>query len=58
MVQEHGEQLIITDHGREVVRIEPITPGDSCAGGSLEGSIRAYVAPDQPVEIESWEALQ
>lgn len=58
MVQEQGEPLIITDHGRAAVRIEPVAPGGSCAGGSLEGSIRTYEAPEQPVDIESWEALR
>ncbi len=58
MVQEQGEPLIITDHGREAVRIEPVTPGDSCAAGSLEGSIRAYEAPEQPIDTETWETLQ
>lgn len=58
MVQEEGEPLIITDHGRDALRIEAITPGKKSAAGSLEGAIQAYAAPDQPVDIETWETLR
>ena len=60
MVEERGEPLVITDHGRDAVRIEPVTDGstDFRAGGSLEGTIRRYVAPEEPVDMDQWDALQ
>ena len=60
IVEERGEPLVITDHGRDAVRIEPVTdaPADFNAGGSLEGTIRRYVDPEEPVDMDRWDALQ
>ncbi|MFA7566343.1 MAG: type II toxin-antitoxin system prevent-host-death family antitoxin [Alkalispirochaeta sp.] len=56
-VEERGEALVITDHGREAVRIEPVLPNDTSAAGSLTGTIVAYDAPEEPAGTDDWDVL-
>lgn len=58
MVEEQGELLVITDHGRDAVQIQPIRTDEHGASGSLEGAILTYDAPDQPLDQGDWDALQ
>ena len=56
-VEESGEALVITDHGRPVVRVAPYAP----AGATLErmrGCVVRYDRPTEPVAVEDWEALE
>lgn len=52
-VDERGEPIEITDDGRPTVAV--VTEGSrfGSAAGSLEGTIRSYVAPETPVEVFS-----
>ena len=56
-VQETGEPLIITDHGKPFVRIEPYTAGDETLR-LLRGCVVRFDGPTEPVALEDWEALQ
>ena len=56
-VKETGEPLIVTDHGKPVVKIEPYA-----AGGELLRLLRSCVVhfdrPTEPVAAEDWEVLK
>jgi prevent-host-death family protein len=56
-VERTGKELIITDHGKPVLRIAPFAedPGEALA--SLRGSVLRYDDPTEPVGLEDWESL-
>ena len=50
-VEETGETLIITDHGKPKVELRPVRPAaDPLA--LLRGSVLRYANPTEPVEVE------
>ena len=55
---EHGESIIITDHGRPVAKIIPYNAGCSQLVGCLEGALVAYEKPLEPVGEDDWELLK
>lgn len=55
-VEERGEPLEITDHGRPAVIVSPANPRSNEAPGSLEGTIQSYVDPTAPVGDDDWDA--
>ena len=60
-VQETGEELVLTDHGKPVLKISPYQPGpEAKAAGArrLRGAVARYDAPFEPVGLEDWEALK
>ncbi len=56
MVQDEGEPLIITDHGRDAVRLEPVADSGANSADTLSGVIEAWERPLDPVDDGSWEA--
>ena len=57
-IEKTGKELVITDHGRPVLKIIPFTQSDSVADlGELRNSVLKYEDPLEPVE-ESWEVLK
>jgi prevent-host-death family protein len=56
-VEETGEALVITDHGRPVVRIAPYAPATATLE-RLRGCVIRYDRPTEPVALEDWEALE
>lgn len=60
-VEETGQSLVITDHGKPVLRITPYQPAP---GAQAEGSERLrnvlarYENPFEPVGLEDWEGLK
>lgn len=57
-VQETQEELIITDHGKPVLRIVPYIEDPATALQTLRGSVLQYLDPTKPVALEDWTALQ
>ena len=57
-VQETGQPLTITDHGKPVLKLVPYTPSSEEALKALRGSVIRYDDPLEPVGVEDWEALQ
>ena len=55
-VERTGEPLVITDHGRPVVRIEPHAPDDDVLE-RLRGCVVRYDDPTEPVGESDWETL-
>ncbi len=57
-IEESGEEVIITDHGRPVLKIMPYTPEPQEAINMLRNSVLKFEAPTEPVGIEEWEVLK
>ena len=57
-IERTGEELIISDHGRPVLKIGPYTEDpESCFRG-LRNTVLKYDQPLEPVAEEEWEALR
>lgn len=54
-VEQTGETLIVTDHGRPVIRIEAHRPTDETLD-LLRGCVLRYEDPTEPVASDEWEA--
>lgn len=64
-VQETGEPLVITEHGRPVLQIvpyggagSPLAERTRLALAALRGSVTRYDDPCAPVGIEDWGSLR
>jgi prevent-host-death family protein len=58
-VEKTGEPLIITDHGRPVLKIVPFAADDQTQRiKRLRNVITRYEAPEEPVAVDEWEALR
>jgi prevent-host-death family protein len=55
-VEESGEPLVITHHGRPVVRVAPYSPAAATLE-HLHGCMVSYELPTEPVAVTDWEAL-
>ena len=55
-VERSRKELVITDHGRPVLKILPYSPKPSETLKALRGSVVEYTDPTEPVE-SSWNAL-
>ena len=56
-VQETGEPIIITDHGKPVLRIVPYAASPDKLLQALRGSVLSYEDPLEPVGVEDWDML-
>lgn len=57
-IEQTGEELIITDHGRPVLKVIPfVEDAEECFRG-LRNTVLKYDAPLEPVGAEEWEALK
>ena len=50
-----GRALIITDHGKPVLRINPYEENPGEAFADLRGSVLEYQDPTEPVARKDWE---
>ncbi len=56
LVEQKRQEILITDHGRPVVRISPVEEADEGELEALRGLVRKYVEPFESVGVEDWEA--
>lgn len=56
-VQQTGQELIITDHARPVLKIVPFNDDPLTALQNLRGSVITYDRPLEPVAVEDWDIL-
>jgi prevent-host-death family protein len=56
-VESTGRELVITDHGKPVLKVVPYSYGPTEALQSLPGSVLRYDGPLEPVGGD-WEALR
>ena len=57
-VEHSGKELVITDHGKPVLKIVPYDRDPLEDLKALRGSVLRYDDPLEPVGIEDWEALR
>lgn len=56
-VQNTGEEVIVTDHGKPVLKIVPYAEKPADALRALRGSVLKYDEPTKPAE-EKWESMK
>ena len=56
-VSESGKELIITDHGKPVLKIVPISEHEENPMASLRGMVEWYDDPLEPVGVV-WKAAE
>lgn len=57
-IEQTGEELVITDHGRPVLKVVPyVVDPEECFRG-LRNTVLKYDAPLEPAGVEDWEALK
>ena len=57
-IEESGEELVITDHGRPVLRIIPYVDDPEACFKGLRNTVLRYDDPLEPVGSDDWEALK
>jgi prevent-host-death family protein len=57
-VEATGEELVITDRGRPVLKVVPYVDDPEELLKPLRGSVIKYEDPTEPVGVEDWEALR
>lgn len=57
-VEQTGEELIITDHGRPVLKIVPYSEDPEQWFRGLRNTVIRYDKPFEPVGEDEWEALK
>jgi prevent-host-death family protein len=57
-VEKTGKELIISDHGKPVLKIVPYTENPEEAIKTLRDTVIKYDDPTEPVGLEDWNALK
>lgn len=57
-VESTGKLLVITDHGKPVLKVVPYTDDPMETLRSLRGSVVRYDDPLEPVGLEDWKSLR
>ena len=57
-VERTGEELVITHHGRPVLKLVPYREDPQEALQALRDTVVEYRAPAEPVGADDWEALE
>jgi antitoxin (DNA-binding transcriptional repressor) of toxin-antitoxin stability system len=57
-VQENGQELIITDHGKPVLKISPLLNKPQTVLAELRNSVLRYDDPMEPVALDDWDVLK
>ena len=58
LVEQKRQEILVTDHGRPVVRISPVEEADEGELAALRGLVVKYVEPFEPVGAGDWEAAR
>lgn len=57
-IEQTGEELIITDHGRPVLKVVPYVDDPESWLKGLRNTVLRYENPLEPVAEGEWEALK
>ncbi len=57
-IQENGKEIIITDHGKPVLKISPFKEEYQTVLKELRNSVKRYTDPLEPVALDDWEVLK
>jgi prevent-host-death family protein len=56
-IEQTGEELVITDHGRPVLKVVPYIDDPEVAFRGLRRTVLKFDNPLEPVGADEWEAL-
>lgn len=56
-IEKSGKSLVITDHGKPVLKIVPFSAAPSEILKDLRGTLVKYDKPTEPIGSDDWEAL-
>ena len=57
-VEQTGKEIIITDHGKPVLKVVPYTEKPAAWLKPLRGTVKRFHRPIEPVASDDWEALR
>ena len=57
-IEKTGQELVISDHGKPVLKIVPYSENPEETLKFLRGTVVKYDDPTEPVGLEDWEALK
>jgi len=57
-IEQTGEELVITDHGRPVLKVVPYVADLEVCFRGLRNTVLKYDAPLEPVGADDWEAIR
>jgi antitoxin (DNA-binding transcriptional repressor) of toxin-antitoxin stability system len=57
-IEKTGKELVISDHGKPVLKIVPYVEDPVDALKVLRDTVKKYEDPTEPVGLEDWEALK
>lgn len=57
-VERTGEEIVVTDRGRPVIKVVPYAEEPSRLLSELRDSVVRYDDPEEPVGAGDWEALE
>jgi prevent-host-death family protein len=57
-VERTGQGIVVTDHGRPVLKIVPYTAEPLEALARLRGTVLTFSGPTDPVGEDEWNALR
>jgi prevent-host-death family protein len=57
-IEQTGEELVITDHGRPVLKVVPYVDDPEVCFKGLRNTVLKYEKPCEPVAEAEWEALK
>lgn len=57
-VEQSGEELVVTDRGKPVLKIVPYRGDPKDALRRLKNSVTKYDDPTEPVGLDDWESLR
>ena len=57
-IEKTGQELIISDHGKPVLKIVPYKENPEEALKALRNTVVKYEDPTAPVGLEDWEAIK
>ncbi len=58
LVQKSGKELIISDHGKPVLKIVPYKDNSENTLKSLRNTVKKYTDPTGPVGLDDWDGLR
>ena len=57
-IEKTGKELVISDHGKPVLKIVPYVENPEEALKVLRDTVLKYEDPTEPVGLEDWDALK
>jgi len=57
-IEQNGQTLIITDHGKPVLKIAPFEENTQTVLQELRNSVLRFDDPLEPVALDDWDALK